>query len=406
MVCGGGCVASTVFAGDWEHSDDFELGYQGSYVFEARTLSRNRPYASAAHRTSVYSEESPTRWRLDASLRGWVDVRGDLENEVQPELDVRELSLSRADDYTDIRLGLQQIAWGETFGVPIADVVNPRDLRDPLFLEMDWVRRPTWTANVQVMVESLRLQAVATPLPRNNELPERGSAYDPFPPVLKGVEVEPQREFSLGRFGRDGEYGGRLGYLFDFGLDVGLLYFFHWNRVPVYELAMQGGRPVVVPFQDRIHTAGITVSMAFEDWVLRGDGVMHGNVPWMTRDLQGTRRIDYLQAIVGVDRTTESGWTLGAQFHIDYRGDRMLTWGSGRIQKSLWDGDLEPQIFAYIGVDNTDRWVQPRIDWHVLSLWTLSVRADLVWGTTGDRAGDLGFIDGRHRVMMWTSLRL
>jgi len=84
----------------------------------------------------------------------------------------------------------------------------------------------------------------------------------------------------------------------------------------------------------------------------------------------------------------------------------MLTWGSGRIQKSLWDGDLEPQIFAYIGVDNTDRWVQPRIDWHVLSLWTLSVRADLVWGTTGDRAGDLGFIDGRHRVMMWTSLRL
>ena len=51
--------------------------------------------------------------------------------------------------------------------------------------------------------------------------------------------------------------------------------------------------------------------------------------------------------------------------------------------------------------------MQPRIDWHVMDPWTVSLRADFVWGTTDDEdAGDLGFYDERHRVMLWTSLRL
>jgi len=399
-------MAHPAMAADWEHTDDFELGYQGSILTEDGTVSRNRPYGFIKHQTSVFSEDSPTRWSMDASLRGWVDVRGDLDNEVQGELDLRALSISRADDHTDIRVGFQQIAWGETFGLPIADLVNPRDLRDPFFVEMDWVRRSTFTANVQVMFESLRLQGVATPVPRNNVLPERGSAYDPFPPILDGARVQDQRDFPLDRFGRDGEYGGRAGYFFEFGLDVGLLYLFHWNRTPVYELELRGMEIVLVPVQERVHTAGLTFSKAFEDWVLRGDTVVHVNAPKIADDLGPPERVTHVQSVLGADMTTESDWVLGAQLHFDQRGDESLQWVSARVQKLLFDGDLEPQVFAYVGVDNTDRWVQPRVDWHVAEPWTVSLRADFVWGTTDDRAGDFGFYDGRHRVMLWTSLRM
>lgn len=391
-------------AGDWEHTQDFELGYQGSLLTQDQTLSRNRLYGSAKHRTSLYVEDSPTRWAFDGALRGWLGL--DHENEPEYELDLRALSLSRADDHTDIQIGFQQIAWGETFGFPIADLVNPRDLRDPLFFEMDWIRRATFSANLQLMVDNLRLQGVATPVPRNDVIPERGSAYDPFPPILDGIDLAPRREFPLDRFGRDGEYGGRVGYFFEFGLDVALLYLHHWNRTPVYELRFENFQPLLVPIQKQIHSGGLTFSKAFEDWVLRGDTVVHLEEPWIADDLGPSKRITHVQSVLGADVTTESDWILAGQVHYDHRGDEQLQWVSVRIQKLLFDGDLEPQVFAFVGVDNTDRWVQPRIDWHVLEPWSVSLRADFVWGSTDESAGDLGFYDERHRVLLWTSLRL
>ncbi|MFW5739968.1 MAG: DUF1302 family protein, partial [Myxococcota bacterium] len=390
----------------------FELGYQGSMLTEDDTITRNRPYAAAKHRSSVYAEDSPTRWAFDAALRAWGELGvgtelGDSDGfDVEGELDLRALSISRADDHTDVQIGFQQIARGETFGFPIADLVNPRDLRDPYFFEMDWIRRATFTANVQVLLDNLRLQAIATPIPRNNELPERGSPFDPFPPVLDPVPLAPQRDFPIDRLGQDGEYGGRASYLFDFGLDVALLYFYHWNRTPVYELALRDGSLALIPVQERIHTAGLTFSQAFDDWVLRGDTVVHFEKPWIAENLGEPDRITHLQTVLGADMTTESDWVLGGQLHYDQRGDESLQWVSVKIQKLLFDGYLEPQVFAFVGVDNTDRWVQPRIDWYVIDPWTVSLRADFVWGSVDGDAGDLGWYDERHRVMLWTSVRL
>lgn len=408
-------ASSTASAADWVHKQELEFGYQSSMLTEDGTFSRNRVYAFAKHRTSAYSLTSPTRWTFDAAFRGWADYV-DWEHPPELEPDIRALSLSRADDHTDIQLGFQQIAWGETFGFPIADVVNPRDLRDPYFFEMDWIRRANFTANVQVMFDNLRLQAVATPVPRNNVLPERGSAFDPFPELLDGIPLAPQRSFPIDRWGQDGEYGGRVGYLFDFGLDVALLYLYHWNRTPVVELQLVNFQPVLVPVQERIHTAGLTFSKAFEDWVLRGDTVVHFEEPLIDDQLGAPDRITHVQSVLGADVTTETEWTFGGQVHYDHRDgappgaaprDANRQWVSARIQKLLFDGDLEPQIFAFVGLDNSDRWVQPRIDWHVMDPWTVSLRADFVWGTTDDEdAGDLGFYDERHRVMLWTSLRL
>jgi len=406
-------ASSTALTADWVHKQELELGYQSSMLTEDATFTRNRFYGTAKHRTSAFSTTSPTRWTFDVALRGWVEL-GDWE-QPEAEPDIRALSLSRADDHTDIQLGFQQIAWGETFGFPIADIVNPRDLRDPYFFEMDWIRRANFTANLQVMFENLRLQAVATPIPRNNILPERRSGFDPFPELLDGIRLAPQRNFPIDRWGQDGEYGGRVGYLFDFGLDVALLYLYHWNRTPVVELRFENFQPVLVPIQERIHSAGLTFSKAFEDWVLRGDTIVHFEEPLIDELLGPSDRITHVQSVLGADVTTETDWTFGGQVHYDHRDaapqgsaprDADRQWISARIQKLLFDGDLEPQVFAFVGVDNSDRWVQPRIDWHVMDPWTVSLRADFVWGTTDEDAGDLGFYDERHRVMLWTSLRL
>jgi len=384
-------ITSFAQAGEWSHEQQFEIGYQGSVLTEDGTFTRNRPYGGAEHRTSVFSTTSPTRWSLDAALRGWVELGDDIDPE--GELDLRALSVSRADDHTDVRIGFQQIAWGETFGFPVADLVNPRDLRDPYFFEMDWIRRSTLTANVQVFFGDLRLQAVATPIPRHNELPERGSSFDPFPETLDAVPLAARRDFPIDRWGQDGEYGGRASYLFEFGLDVALLYLYHWNRTPVFEIGLDDGTLSLIPIHERIHSAGLTFSQAFEDWVLRGDTVVHLDKPWIDERLGPSDRITHVQSVLGADVTTVTDWTLGGQVHFDQRGDQDRQWVSVQVRKLLLDGILEPRVFAFVGVDNTDRWVQPRIDWYVLDPWMVSLRGDFVWGTIDDDAGDLGFYD-------------
>lgn len=398
LSCSAAALVTTgARAADLDVSDDFEAGSQLSVMTETGELSRARFYAMARHKMRVFSDDSPTRWRLEAALRGWLDKTSDF--------DPRTAVIERSDDHTNIAIGLQEIVWGETFGLPIADLVHPRDLRDPLFFEMDWMRLPVPAANVQVLFDKLRLQAVAVPIPRNNMLPERGSAFDPFPAILDPFRVVPQRDFPMRRLGADGEYGGKVSYLFDWGLDLGLLYYYHWNRTPVYELQIQGGSIVVAPVQERVHGAGLTFSKAFEDWVLRGDFVVHPKEPWIDDMLGPSKRITHVQGILGADMTTESKWTFGLQAHFDEREIRDLFWFSAQVRKSLFDGKLEPQVFVFVGVDNSDRWLQPRIDWHVFDPWTVSLRADLVWGSLDDRRGDLGLLDGRHRVMGWTSLR-
>jgi hypothetical protein len=381
---------------DRETKHDFEVGAQGSLLTSGE-LSRARVYGFARHRTKWYRDDSPTTWRIEAALRGYAGTTNGL--------DPRAAFVERADDHTNVALGLQEIVWGETFGLPIADLVHPRDLRDPLLYDMDWMRLPVPAANGQLLFDNLRLQSVAVPIPRNNMLPKRGTAYDPFPPVLDSIPVEPQRSFPVDRVGRDGEYGGRASYLFGFGLDVALLYYFHWNRTPVYELQDRGTGFVVAPVQERVHATGLTFSQAFEHWVLRGDFVVHPREPVIDDWLGPSKRVTHVQGVLGADMTTEDQWTIGFQTHYDYRGIRDLWWWSALVRKSLLDGKLEPQVFLFVGADNTDTWIQPRVDWHVVDAWTLSLRADLVWGTLDEHRGDLGLIRGRHRVMGWTSLR-
>ena len=67
----------------------------------------------------------------------------------------------------------------------------------------------------------------------------------------------------------DSEIGGRLGYLFDFGLDVDLYYFYHRNRNlaldvknPEYTLGnLTGG--TLSPVFRQIHSSGLSQYLCF-----------------------------------------------------------------------------------------------------------------------------------------------
>ena len=54
-----------------------------------------------------------------------------------PTLEVREAFVNVLLEHADVRLGVQTVAWGSLDGVPPTDIINPRDLHDPIVSDFE-----------------------------------------------------------------------------------------------------------------------------------------------------------------------------------------------------------------------------------------------------------------------------
>ncbi|MBM3224731.1 MAG: DUF1302 domain-containing protein [Candidatus Tectomicrobia bacterium] len=65
-----------------------------------------------------------------------------VERDQETEFSLRQALLAISTDSLDVRLGRQQIVWGEALGTFITDIVNPRDLREFVLPEFTELRIP------------------------------------------------------------------------------------------------------------------------------------------------------------------------------------------------------------------------------------------------------------------------
>src|SRR6185369_17226882 len=56
---------------------------------------------------------------------------------LSPSLEVSEAYTDLELPHTDVRIGIQKLAWGRLDGLPPTDVVNPRDFHDPFVTELE-----------------------------------------------------------------------------------------------------------------------------------------------------------------------------------------------------------------------------------------------------------------------------
>jgi hypothetical protein len=102
-----------------------------------------------------------------------------------------------------IRVGKQQIAWGEAIALRILDTVNPLDLREFFFFdrggeEFDRIRIPQWFIRGDYtipnkLVSDLTLELIFNPgLLDTTMLPSLGAPYNVVPQILKVYDHVPQ----------------------------------------------------------------------------------------------------------------------------------------------------------------------------------------------------------------------
>ncbi len=399
-----GCafVASSHAALALEPGDtDFEAGHQVSVLFDG-TVTRNLSYALFRTKPILArNEKTGSTWELRLGARAFYDFA--LTN---TEVSIRDLALLRRTEHVTATFGFQEITWGETLGFPVADIVNPRDVRDPLFLDVDFVRLPVLAANVQYTGGPFRVQGIVTPIPRGPILPESGSPFLPAgPPLLPAPTFPVDHAFVYG------EGGGRIGYLVG-GWDLSALFYSHWNRTPVYQLVSTGvvGTPsagfALRPIVDRVETGGLSLTKPMGDHlIVRADSVLNFNEPTQSPVLAAPNRVIESQTVAEGDLSFDDDWVFSVQYEYDRQGTLNRQWASGRIQKGFFDRRLEVSAFAFKGVDNGDAWVEPSVTWSFLEALSLQVRADFVWGTIGD-AGLLGYFDGKNRAFAVVKAKL
>ena len=366
-----------------------------------------------------------------AALRGWYDAvfeatdryPANVERDQKTELSLREALITVGRGDVDVRLGRQQIVWGEAIGTFVTDIVNPKDFREFVLPDFSELRIPIWALDVTYrLTEGISIEGVWTPDTRTNKLPKQGAEFQfaRIPYRFRNPVVrlpDDQDEFSLAR----SEGGVRLSVLRQ-GWDVALIYYDQADKTPVLfqRRVSQPPRPDVIvlePQHPRLHIVGATLGKSFEPVVVRAEAALSIGKRYETTDpldADGVVRRDTLDWLIGVDYTffdlvdtalqLSQKVLMGSATNLTRPGvaAEVTTSVSLRVATGFFANTLNPSLLVVVGVNRGDLRLSPRLDYLVSDAVTLSVGADLFEGPHQTLYGQF---DRNDRVTFTTTWR-
>lgn len=268
-------------------------------------------------------------------------LRGDLKDQLEPgepnlanragindrlnlsdtiEAEIREAYIDTEIGSSYLRLGKQQIVWGQADGLKVLDVLNPQSFREFILPEFEDSRIPLWSANAEVPVGDLTLQLVWIPDTTYADIPEEGAAFAFTSPLVvpvapEGVPVSFQETDKPSNAFSDSDAGVKLS-AFLGGWDLSLNYVYHYFDRPAVRRFITGEGISVQQSYERSHLIGGTFSNVFGDFTLRGELGYSTNRYFQTTDtddVDGVIRANEFAYVLGIDHSGFTNWLLSAQ---------------------------------------------------------------------------------------------
>ena len=245
------------------------------------------------------------------------------------ELELREFYWDVGLNKGQLRLGKQQVVWGQADGLKLLDVVNPQSFRQFILEDFDDSRIPLWMLNLELFLDVGDLQFLWIPDTSMHSLPTSGSTFEitaPFTSLPSNVPVSiepidlPKSPLS------DSDIGFRLA-IFRGGWDVTLNYMYHYDDFPVLRKQIGPNGLMLSPGYERTHTIGGTASNSFGNFVLRTE------VAFNTDKYINVTAIGINE---GVEKSREVGYVIG----LDWSG--------------LTDTFISVQVFQSVLLDDAD----------------------------------------------------
>ena len=347
-----------------------------------------------------------------------------MERDQKTELDLREALFSVSPGDLDVRLGRQQIVWGEAISTFVTDVVNPRDFPEFVLPDFTELRIPIWALDFTYRLGAgVNFEGVWTPDTLHNKLPKQGAEFQ-FEPIrfrFRNPVVRPPDnpdEFSLAR----SEGGFRLSALVN-GWDMALIYYDEADKTRVlfqHRVPQTPGPDVIVlePRHPRVHIVGATLAKSIEPVVFRGEVALTIGKRYETTDPldgDGVVRRDTIDYLIGIDYTFFSKIDTALQLSQKVlTGDatnltrggvqgQVTTSVALRLTTGFFDNTLNPTLLFVVDANRADYRLSPRIDYLARGAVTVSIGADIFEGRRNTLYGQF---DANDRVWVTTTWRL
>lgn len=291
-----------------------------------------------------------------------------------------------------VRLGRQDIVWGEVIGLFFADVVSALDLREYILSDFDLMRIPQWAARAEYYGERGYLDILYVPYVTTDRSGAFGGDFYPIqggPPIGMAYsfldEDEPEA-FS------DAGYGIRGALLRD-GWDIALFYYTSPDKGSVFERRIVAGPTPTVTFReihDRIHQLGATLAKDAGSGILKAEAVFTAdrlNTVEDPFDADGLAKSNELRYLVGYELAFDKH-----NFNVQF----FQTWFTGHLptmpQDEVESGfslffttqALHPKVqpeLLWIRSLNRNEWLlQGKVIWTVADNWRFVVGADIFDG--------------------------
>ncbi len=363
----------------------------------------------------VYNIEDAYQTRFQDTGRGFLDPQNRYNRswnknseEWTEDFDLREiyLDIGLGNNLGNLRLGRQQITWGESDGIRLADIINPLNIGYHFNLE-SWedIRIPIWAAYLNFIPPSFEdwtLDVVYTQDFQRAVRGEPGSGSNWAFPIPNNARSQPMPGADLipyfyfdepDRSSSNAEYGARVSYKSNFsGMEFSAFYFHGFNDLPILEYRgemQEGPQPVPLPpiylVFDEYDNYGFTFNLFSETLktVFRGEFVYIDDIGFNAASpgfdpfappnavLFHKEERDQYKCMLGFDRNTfirslnrlKSFYMSGQYFYL-YTDDT-----DGLIDSTYTDMGIEDDTHILTFMVNT-AYMQEQLAPFILFLWS------------------------------------
>lgn len=369
-------------------------------------------------------------WRLTLEGRAHYDPVERLGYPKSVWIDPRQVLLDGKVKTVDLKLGLQQVVWGQADGLRVLDVINPLDYREFILEDFLDSRRPLWMARADVPLgktENGSLQFIWVPYFAPARLPGAenefglGSSFglgligaaqsgSGLPPFTIRADPTTRPAYKLKSSQGGARYSRSLG-----KWDVTANYFYGWEDTPTsyvrgFEFKPNDPLPTVVfkPSFDRKEVFGGTAATNFGSLVLRMEAGWNRNKPQAVTDAPiktGFEKFGLLSSVVGLDWSAKTWlWISGQYFFqsVNAPQSRLLFPRNNHLasiyfRTNFLRDTLRPEFFVLTGLNQRQFMVRPKLTKTIGDHWSLGVGADFLGGK---QTNIFGYFDSRDRVVI------
>ena len=369
-------------------------------------------------------ELSPaTRLTVIARLRG--DIADELEPG-QPAQDNRSNISKRwfVNDYVDVelreafvdteignafvRIGKQQVVWGQADGLKLLDVLNPQSFREFILDDFEKSRIPLWTLNAEIPIGDTTLQLLWIPDTTYDDIPEAGATYEFTSPLLvpqvpPGVPVTFEELQKPDEFIADSDIGAQLS-MFVGGWDFSFNYAYHYFDRPVTRREIGPAGITVRQNYERTHLIGGTVSTVLGDFTLRGEIGYSSDRYFLTNDItdaDGVVRTGDVSYVFGLDYQGWRDWFVSGQIFQSIITDSAPGLVRDNVDTTLtllarrefMNDSLRAEALLIHSLNQEDGVLQASLNYEWRSNIELKVGADIFYGNSNGIFGQFGHND-------------